>query len=90
MVLLFAEQNTFGSRCSPFVMNIRQILTAGVDFMVFLTCFCFSKFSFLTVGQSFFKKNTVNYGKHSLRCYGPVLGSKLSLSKLNNPGTSRE
>ena len=42
MVLLSAEQYCFGSRCSPFVMNLKQILTAGVDFMIFLTCFCFS------------------------------------------------
>ena len=48
MVLLFAEQYCFGSRCSPFVMNLKQILTDGVDFMFFLTCFCFSKFSFVT------------------------------------------
>ena len=48
MVLLFADQYCFGSRCSPFAMNLKRILTAGVDFMVLLTCFCFSKFSFLT------------------------------------------
>ena len=48
MVLSFAEQYCFGSRCLPFVMNLKRILTAGVDFIVFLTSFCFSKFSFVT------------------------------------------